>query len=157
MRRREPGDRRAQLVEAALATLAETGIESFTLAEVARRANVSAALVVHYFGDRNRLIEATFRQLVERVTTPAMRALGNAGDVEARLRAFVLVLRYSGLRIGDAVRVTLRHFLELVAARRRAEEMRLAFVLDLRGRVRVLNRHAADRISDFHGGSPSRR
>ena len=90
MRRREPGDRRAQLVEAALATLAETGIESFTLAEVARRANVSAALVVHYFGDRNRLIEATFRQLVERVTTPAMRALGNAGDVEARLRAFVL-------------------------------------------------------------------
>lgn len=90
MGRREPEDRRVQLLQAALATLAETGIENFTLAEVARRADVSAALVVHYFGDRDKLIEATFRQLVERVTTLPMKALAAGEEPEDRLRAFVL-------------------------------------------------------------------
>lgn len=90
MGRREPEDRRVQLLQAALATLAETGIENFTLAEVARRADVSAALVVHYFGDRERLVEATFRQLVERVTTLPMKALAGGEEPEDRLRAFVL-------------------------------------------------------------------
>ena len=90
MGRKEPEDRRGQLLQAALASLADTGIENFTLAEVARRADVSPALVVHYFGDREKLIEATFRQLVERVTTLPMRALAGGDDPEARLRAFVL-------------------------------------------------------------------
>ncbi|HCF24798.1 betaine-aldehyde dehydrogenase [Novosphingobium sp.] len=90
MRRREPEDRKVQLLKAALAALAETGIEQFTMAEVARRADVSPALVVHYFGDRDKLIEATFRQLVERVTTLPMKALAGGEEPEDRLRAFVL-------------------------------------------------------------------
>lgn len=90
MRRREPEDRRDQLLKAALAALAETGIEQFTMAEVARRADVSPALVVHYFGDRDKLIEATFRQLVERVTSLPMKALAQGEEPEDRLRAFVV-------------------------------------------------------------------
>lgn len=89
MRRREAEDRRIQLLQAAMSTLAETGIGDFTLAEVARRADVSAALIVHYFGDRESLLEATFRLLVERVTTLPMRALAMARGPEQRLRAFV--------------------------------------------------------------------
>lgn len=89
MRRREPEDRRIQLLDAAMASLAETGIVDFTLANVARRAQVSPALVVHYFGDRERLLEATFRYLVDRVTTLPMKALATADDPKARLRAFV--------------------------------------------------------------------
>ncbi len=89
MRRREPEDRRLQLLQAAMTTLAETGIGDFTLAEVARRANVSAPLVVHYFGDRDKLLEATFRMMVERVTTQPMLALATAEGPEERLRAFV--------------------------------------------------------------------
>ena len=90
MRRREPEDRRDQLLRAALATLSETGIEAFTLAEVARRADVSPALIVHYFGDRDTLIEAVFRVLVERVTTRPIKALAEGASHEERLRAFVL-------------------------------------------------------------------
>ena len=90
MRRREPEDRRDQLLRASLAALSETGIEAFTLAEVARRADVSPALVVHYFGDREQLIEATFRQLIERVTTRPIKALAEGASHDERLRAFVL-------------------------------------------------------------------
>ena len=89
MRRREPEDRRLQLLQAAMTTLAETGIGDLTLAAVARRAHVSAALIVHYFGDREQLLEATFRLLVERVTTMPMKALAIAKGPEERLRAFV--------------------------------------------------------------------
>jgi len=89
MRRREPEDRRLQLLQASMATLAETGISDFTLAEVARRAKVSAALIVHYFKDRDSLLEATFRLLVERVTTLPMKVLATADGAEDRLRAFV--------------------------------------------------------------------
>jgi betaine-aldehyde dehydrogenase len=88
-KRREPEDRRGQLIHAAMESLGETGIAEFTLAEVARRAKVSAALIVHYFGDRDNLLEAAFRLLVERVTTLPMQALTASGDPETRLRAFV--------------------------------------------------------------------
>lgn len=89
VKRREPEDRREQLIHAALETLGETGIVDFTLAEVARRADVSPALIVHYFGDKDRLLEAAFRLLVERVTTLPMQELSATADPEARLRAFV--------------------------------------------------------------------
>ncbi len=88
-RRREPEDRRDQLIQAAMEVLGESGIDNFTLAEVARRAQVSAALIVHYFGDKDRLLEAAFRLLVERVTTLPMQALAASRDPETRLRAFV--------------------------------------------------------------------
>ena len=107
MRRREPEDRRVQLLQAALAALAETGIEQFTMAEVARRADVSPALVVHYFGDRDRLIEATFRQLVERVTTRPMKALTTEDAPEERLRAFVLAHLNPGELSSEASRAWL--------------------------------------------------
>ncbi|MFC0590681.1 betaine-aldehyde dehydrogenase [Novosphingobium aquiterrae] len=107
MRRREPEDRRVQLLQAALAALAETGIEQFTMAEVARRAKVSPALIVHYFGDRDTLIEATFRQLVERVTTRPMDALSTGGDPEDRLRAFVLAHLNPGELSSEASRAWL--------------------------------------------------
>ena len=89
MARQEPEDRRSQLLVVAMAALAETGIGDFTLAEVARRAHVSPALVVHYFGDRDRLLEAMFRQLVGRVTQLPMRALATTSEPEERLRVFV--------------------------------------------------------------------
>ena len=89
MRRREPEDRHMQLLQAAMAALAETGADGLTLAAVARRAKVSSALVVHYFGDRDRLLECLFRLLVARVTALPMRALATASEPEARLRAFV--------------------------------------------------------------------
>ena len=89
MRRREPEGRQDQLLDAAMAVLAEAGADGLTLAAVARRAKVSPALVVHYFGDRARLLERLFRLLVRRVTALPMRALALASDPEARLRGYV--------------------------------------------------------------------
>ena len=107
MRRREPEDRRDQLLHAALATVADTGVEAFTLAEVARRADVSPALVVHYFGDRNTLIENVFRLLVERVTTRPIQAVAEGSLHEERLRAFILAHLNPGELTSEASRAWL--------------------------------------------------
>uniref|UniRef100_UPI0025E25F16 transcriptional regulator BetI n=1 Tax=Novosphingobium sp. TaxID=1874826 RepID=UPI0025E25F16 len=89
MRRREPEERHEQLLTAAMGVLAEAGADGLTLAAVARRADVSPALIVHYFGDRDRLLERLFRLLVERVTALPMRALALSSNPEERLRSYV--------------------------------------------------------------------
>lgn len=88
-KRREPEDRREQLIIAAMETLGAIGIVEFTFSEVARRAGVSPALIVHYFKDRDSLLETAFRLLVVRVTSLPMQALAQGKDPEDRLRSFV--------------------------------------------------------------------
>ena len=53
--------RRVQLIEVTIDSLAEVGFVGTTLAEIARRAGVSPGLVAHYFGDKDGLLEAAFR------------------------------------------------------------------------------------------------
>lgn len=59
--------RRAQVIESTIDSLAEVGFVGTTLGEIAGRAGISAGLVAHYFGDKNSLLEATFRSLITRL------------------------------------------------------------------------------------------
>ena len=59
--------RRQQIVASALDVLAAKGIVELTFSEVASRARVSAGLIVHYFGDKDSLLEAAFRSVVRRL------------------------------------------------------------------------------------------
>jgi betaine-aldehyde dehydrogenase len=74
----EPEDnRRRQLIEATIDTLAEVGFSATTLALIGQRAGVSPGLIAHYFEDKDGLLEATLRSLATRL----------ARSVSARLRA----------------------------------------------------------------------
>ncbi len=87
--RTEPHSRRQQLIEAAVATLADVGIVDFTLNGVASRAGVSAGLVVHYFGDKEALLEAAFRFVVRRLNSHATTRLRMAEGPRARVEALI--------------------------------------------------------------------
>jgi betaine-aldehyde dehydrogenase len=66
--RDEPEEaRRRQLIEVTIDSLAEVGYVGSTLAQIAQRAGVSPGLVAHYFGDKDGLLEATFRTLARRI------------------------------------------------------------------------------------------
>jgi betaine-aldehyde dehydrogenase len=81
--------RRAQLIEVTIDSLAEVGYVGTTLAEIARRANVSPGLVAHYFGDKDGLLEGAFRTLA-RVIAVRMRArLALARTPRARVQAVI--------------------------------------------------------------------
>jgi len=83
-------DHRERLLDAALACFGRASIASTTLAEIAREAGVTPALVHYYFDDKPTLVQA----LGEERLLPAMAGLqaaisGHDGDVAALARGFV--------------------------------------------------------------------
>jgi betaine-aldehyde dehydrogenase len=88
--RAEPEEgRRQQLIETTIETLAELGYVGTTLARIATRAGISPALLVHYFGDKDRLLEAAFRTLAGRLSTAVTSRLRTAPTPRARVQAVI--------------------------------------------------------------------
>jgi AcrR family transcriptional regulator len=81
------GDLRQALIDATEALLAETGPESFSLREAARRAGVSPAAPAHHFGDSSGLLTAVATQGFEGLALALREGEARGGaDVRARLR-----------------------------------------------------------------------
>jgi betaine-aldehyde dehydrogenase len=85
----ELDDRRSQLIEVTIDSLAEVGYVGSTLAHIANRADVSPGLVAHYFGDKDGLLEATFRRLALRVSDQVQRRLRLARTPRGRIQAVI--------------------------------------------------------------------
>jgi TetR/AcrR family transcriptional regulator, transcriptional repressor of bet genes len=75
--------RQRELIDAALACIAELGLQGATVREVALRAGVTPGLIRHYFHTKERLIAAAY----EKVTSEMNAAVGAAmGEGPARLK-----------------------------------------------------------------------
>jgi betaine-aldehyde dehydrogenase len=81
--------RRAQLIEVTIDSLAEVGYVGTTLAEIARRAAVSAGLVAHYFNDKDGLLEAAFRTLARTLAARVRARLALAHSPRGRVQAVI--------------------------------------------------------------------
>ena len=81
--------RRQQIVASALDVLAAKGIVELTFSEVASRARVSAGLIVHYFGDKDSLLEAAFRSVVRRLNGLVSAKVRLADNPRARIEALI--------------------------------------------------------------------
>jgi betaine-aldehyde dehydrogenase len=81
--------RRQRLIETTLDTLAELGYVGTTLARIAERADISPALLLHYFGDKDRLMEAAFRLLATRLSVGVAARLRAARTPRARVQAVI--------------------------------------------------------------------
>ncbi|WP_154734150.1 MULTISPECIES: TetR/AcrR family transcriptional regulator [Solirubrobacterales] len=126
-RRLPRAERRAQLLSAARAVLARTGVDGFSLEEVAREAGVAASLPRHYFSSSERLLVVAVLDAVQQATAPLVAA---EGDVQERLREWIDVLaadpwihgiwmHSAGVHpeIDDAVRRRRRELVERAAGR----------------------------------------
>jgi TetR/AcrR family transcriptional regulator, transcriptional repressor of bet genes len=67
-------DRRAQLMDVALAGLAKGGIQEFTVDRICAAAGVSRGLILHHFGSMGGLLAAVYARLY-RETTPDLSPL----------------------------------------------------------------------------------
>lgn len=59
--------RKQQLIDAALASIAELGLQKTTIITISQRAGLSSGIISHYFGGKQGLIEAALRHLLERL------------------------------------------------------------------------------------------
>ncbi|OCC02012.1 transcriptional regulator BetI [Labrys sp. WJW] len=90
LRRVDAGDvRRRQLIEATIEAIGEVGFNATTIAEIARRADVSTGLVSFYFGDKDGLLEATLRHLARQLSRGAAARLRDATTPRARVQAVI--------------------------------------------------------------------
>ena len=86
----EPEDgRRRQFIETTIDALVEFGYTGATLGRIAARAGVSPGLVAHYFGDKDGLLEATFRALASRVRHEGVRRLLLARTPRERVQTVI--------------------------------------------------------------------
>ena len=82
--------RRAELIEATLAIIADEGLRAATLRNVAERAGVSNGLIRHHFLGKRQLILDAYAATVARMTAPGLAALAQTGlTPRRRLAGFV--------------------------------------------------------------------
>lgn len=72
-------DRRTALLDAAVAEIARHGARGLRVEHVAKAANVSVALIYHYFGDRSTLLQRALEHVGTRAVRYTSRSLGETG------------------------------------------------------------------------------
>jgi AcrR family transcriptional regulator len=80
--RRDPAHARAVILDAARTLLAKKGPDAIGLKDVARQAGVSHALVSHYFGTFDRLVEAALKAQADTVEANLVARIASSGQGE---------------------------------------------------------------------------
>jgi AcrR family transcriptional regulator len=84
--RRRPSEvRRVQILEAAVAVIAERGLSDIRISDIAERAGASPALVVYYFGTKERLLADALTFAEDRFYSQTSRELEDIRDARGRL------------------------------------------------------------------------
>ena len=81
--------RRKALIDAAVAAIGDRGALDVTVSDIAGRAGVSTALAHHYFGNKERLLEATMRSLLTELAQDLRTRLTPSMTPRERLSALI--------------------------------------------------------------------
>ncbi|MEN8234716.1 MAG: TetR family transcriptional regulator [Actinomycetota bacterium] len=90
---RRPGDSavtRAEILDAARSTFAESGYEGATLRRIAATAGVDVALIAHYFGSKEQLFVAAHELPINPSDIAGVLGSGSVDDVGERVAHFAL-------------------------------------------------------------------
>jgi TetR/AcrR family transcriptional regulator, transcriptional repressor of bet genes len=89
--------RRQQIIEAAIKTLDEIGYKQTSLAQIAKRAGISTALISYHFADKKDLMDHLLMKLVEGSTAYILERIPREGTPLEKLNAFIVAsLAYQG-------------------------------------------------------------
>jgi AcrR family transcriptional regulator len=82
--------RRAQIVDAAIATIADVGFRNASYAQIARRAGLSSTgLISYHFRSRDELIQQVVEQVVTAIGSHMAYRMANVSSPTAALRAYI--------------------------------------------------------------------
>lgn len=86
-----PEIRKPQLIKATMQAIDSAGLQKASVAIISRYAGVSPAIINHYFGGKDGLLEATMRSVLKDLSDAVTERLGNTdpNDVVARIKAIV--------------------------------------------------------------------
>ena len=81
--------RRRQMIDATMTSILEDGIGKASMQRIARRAGLTSGLIVHYFDDKDGLLEAVYRDLFRRLGADTLQRLRKAEIPAERLLALL--------------------------------------------------------------------
>ena len=86
-----PEIRRPQLIDATMAVISDVGLPNASVALISRKAGVSPAIINHYFGGKNELLEETMRTVLRQLSNSVNTRLKavDRSDVRGRILAIV--------------------------------------------------------------------
>lgn len=84
-------ERREEIINAAYAVIYEVGLSNTTIAQIAKKAQLSTGIVSHYFGDKQGLIHSCMRQMLNVLaeTTASYKAKVAQPSPEHLLKAII--------------------------------------------------------------------
>jgi AcrR family transcriptional regulator len=89
--------RRTQIVDAAIKTLDEIGYVQASLAQIAKRAGISTALISYHFSDKEDLMNHVLMKLLEDSTSYILERVRQHSAPEEKLNVFIVAsLAYQG-------------------------------------------------------------
>jgi TetR/AcrR family transcriptional regulator, transcriptional repressor of bet genes len=89
--------RRAQIIEAAIKTLDEIGYVQASLAQIAKRAGISTALISYHFTDKDDLMNHVLMNLLEKSTSYILERVCQYDTPREKLNAYIIAsLAYQG-------------------------------------------------------------
>jgi AcrR family transcriptional regulator len=81
--------RRRRVLEAAIAAIADVGVDALRMSDISRRAGMTPGHILYYFGRKERILIETLRWSEHDLAQGRRRALRRPSDPRARLRRFV--------------------------------------------------------------------
>ena len=104
----QTGDKRQQILAAAVRVFAERGYETSRVGDVASEAGVAYGLVYHYFSSKEAVLEEVFREAWGRLLSAIAQAEQTAGTAPERLGLVVKIVLRSWRDDPDLVRLLVR-------------------------------------------------
>ncbi|MFD2207123.1 transcriptional regulator BetI [Kiloniella antarctica] len=81
--------RKKQLIEATITSIHECGFSDISLRMISQKAGVSTGIVHHYFRDKNDLLQATMRKMLEDLRISVLQHLKGTLSPEERIEALL--------------------------------------------------------------------
>ena len=101
-------DKQRQILDAAVRVFAAQGYEASRVGDIAREAGVAYGLVYHYFGSKEAVLEAVFREAWGRLLAAVTLAEQTAGDAAEKLSLVVKIVLRAWRDDPDLVRLLVR-------------------------------------------------
>ena len=82
--------RKQQLIDAALSSIAELGLQKTTIISISQRAGMSSGIISHYFGGKQGLVEAALRHLLDKLGRSFLEKIQQTdGSAKARILCII--------------------------------------------------------------------
>jgi TetR/AcrR family transcriptional regulator, fatty acid metabolism regulator protein len=122
-------EKRRQILEAAVRVFAARGYESARVGDVAKEAGVAYGLVYHYFGSKEAVLEAVFREEWGRLLAAMAGAEETGGDAHEQLALVVKIVLRAWRDDPDLVRLLVREITRSPHIQDELDEIGQAFAI----------------------------